>query len=93
MFLLMEIERKGLRVDLEAASQQSIAAGKRMQQIAIELGFDPQKSSVLQEKLFAKPPYGLGLKPLAFGASGKPSMDEEFLSSVGHPTTALVLEI
>jgi DNA polymerase-1 len=92
MFLLKEMESRGILVDLEGAAEQSAAASKRMQQIASELGFDPQKSTVLAKKLFDSPPYGLGLKASTFGISGRPKMDEAFLSSIGHPVTALVLE-
>jgi DNA polymerase-1 len=43
--------------------------------------------------LFSVPPIGLGLpKPPAKGKSDAPTLNAAYLSSVGHPVTALVLE-
>lgn len=92
MLLLKEMELKGLRVDKSLASELSKAAQLREAEIRTLLGFDPASPKALMRKLFEIPPIGLGLVPQRRGKSGRPSMDEAYLTSVGHPLTALVLE-
>jgi len=92
MLVLLDTELKGLRVNLQEAQRQSSLAEDRMASIRTGLGFDPNKPSQLARKLFEVPPIGLGLRPPPAGKSNRPRMNEAFLTSVGHPITALVLE-
>jgi len=92
MLVLKNIEQQGLRVNLPEAQRQSALAAKRMADIRTMLGFDPAKPSQLARKLFEIPPIGLGLKPPPAGKSGRPRMPEAYLTSIGHPVTALALE-
>jgi DNA polymerase-1 len=105
MLLLVEMERQGILIDRDLCEQLGQKCHIRLLEIQQELGFDPAKTSQLHPKLFADPPFGLGLKPASYTAGGKvpnkktgktrppqPQVSLEWLASVGHPITALVYE-
>lgn len=92
LLALLEIESRGLLVDQPQATRQLADVDKRSSEIRQELKFDPAKPLVLERKLFSPVPEGLGLIPRSLGKSDRPTMDDAYLSSIGHPTTALVLE-
>lgn len=92
LLLLTEVEEKGIRINRALAQTMSDQCDRRMKEIAAEVGFDPAKPSQLHPRLFDSPPLGLGLKVASRTPTGKPKVDDEYLSSIGHPLTALVLE-
>jgi DNA polymerase I-like protein with 3'-5' exonuclease and polymerase domains len=92
MLCLGELENQGIPIDRELCDRLNQKCLVRMNQIREELGFDPAKSSQLHPKLFADPPFGLGLKPASLTPTGKPNVSLDWLQSVGHPVTALIYE-
>lgn len=92
LYCLLDIERKGIRLDKKECSRQEQLCRDRMVQIKKELGFDPAKPSELHPKLFDDPPFGYGLKPTSLTPKGKPKVDSKFLESTNHPVCGLVLE-
>jgi DNA polymerase-1 len=44
------------------------------------------------ERFYSEPPVGLGLKPSKLTPKGKPSTDDEAMTSVNHPEAGLLLE-
>lgn len=92
LLLLMEMEVKGIPINVSFCREQSDACENRMRQIRHELGFDPAKPSQLHPRLFSPPPTGLGLKPSSFTPTGKPQVNDDFLEAQPHPICALVLE-
>lgn len=104
---LAQIERKGVRVDLERTKRYALEAESRMREIQRTLGFDPAKPSQLARKLYEAEPEGLGLLPQHMSArklktpillsDGRkinhiPLMPKEVLDSYSHPVVDLVLE-
>lgn len=93
MWMLYEMEKKGIPVDTTFCSSQLNTCAERQARILVELGFDPMKPSQLHPKLFSEPPDGLGLKPASFTSkTERPQVTDEWLSSVNHPITQLVSE-
>lgn len=93
MLLLAEMEQRGILIDRGLCEIYKNQCEKRLAEIQQELGFDPAKPSVLHPKLFADPPFGLGLPvPSLTPKSGKPQVSLGWLDSVGHPLTALISE-
>lgn len=92
LLLLTDVEEKGILVNRDLAQTMSDQCGHRMAELIAQLGFDPAKPSQLHPRLFDDPPFGLALKPASYTPTGKPKVDDEYLQSVGHPLTALVLE-
>jgi DNA polymerase-1 len=93
MICLKEIEQKGIRINREQAEALETQCDRRMAELIAQLGFDPAKPSQLHPKLFADPPRGLGLTPSEISPkTGKPTVSDSYLESVGHPVTALVRE-
>jgi DNA polymerase-1 len=93
MLCLKEIEQKGIRINRELAEKLDDQCHRRMEELTAQLGFDPAKPSQLHPKLFAAPPRGLGLVPSEVSPkTGKPTVSDSYLESVGHPVTALVQE-
>ena len=104
---LAQIERTGVRVDLERTRQYALEAESRMKEIQTTLGFDPAKPSQLARKLYEAEPEGLGLLPQHLSArklkssillsDGRsinfiPMMAKGVLDSYSHPVVDLVLE-
>ncbi len=92
MLLLDKLETQGLLIDRELCQTYERQSDARMLEIHRQLGFDPAKPSQLHPKLFQQPPVGLGLAVPSRTPTGKPQVSMSWLSGVGHPTTALVLE-
>jgi DNA polymerase I len=93
MLLLAEMEQRGILIDRDLCATYKTQCEKRLAEIQQDLGFDPAKPSVLHPKLFADPPFGLGLSvPSLTPKSGKPQVSLGWLDSIGHPLTALVSE-
>jgi DNA polymerase I-like protein with 3'-5' exonuclease and polymerase domains len=92
MLCLGELENQGIPIDRELCEILNQQCLERMNEIRLELGFDPAKPSQLHPKLFRDPPFGLGLKPSSYTPGGKPQVSLEWLMSLGHPMTALVYE-
>lgn len=93
MYLLMDMERKGILVDVQKCQELEIQTLDRMQKIEEELGFDPTKPAALREKLFSDPPWGYGLTPLSFTPKkNEPQVNKYFLENTNHPVCGLILE-
>lgn len=91
MLLLTKMEERGILIDRELALQRSFSAGKRLQEIVYELGFDPAKPDTLREKLYGLPPMGLGLKP-TYTKTGKLATDDKVLAGITHPLGGILQE-
>jgi len=92
MYLLMDMEQKGLRLDkAECAIQESLCR-KRMAEIKTEVGWDIGSTNLLTAKLFGESPKGFGLKPLSYTPGGKPQINTDFLEKQNHPICGLILE-
>lgn len=93
-FLLMleQIEAKGILIDVERTKELQALCTLQLEQLKEELGFDPAKTKILHEKLFALPPYGLGLKPITVTPGGKPQVNTAFLEKTNHPVCGLLLQ-
>lgn len=98
MHLLIDIERNGVLIDADKATQLVVECQERRKQIQSELGFDPMKPGPLAQKLFAPPPVGLGFLPQSFGKpskefpDGRPVMDKHALANFDHPDVESILE-
>lgn len=92
MYLLQEMEQKGLLIDLDFAVQLQTACKVRLAEIEKELGFDPAKPSQLHKRLFDPPPFGYGLKVTKRTKGGKPQVNTAFLEQLNHPVAGLLLE-
>lgn len=93
MLLLAQMEQRGILIDRDLCELYKNQCEKRLLEIRQDLGFDPAKPSELHPRLFADPPFGLGLKvPSLTPKSGKPQVSLGWLDSVGHPLTALISE-
>ena len=92
MILLAKMETAGIPVDLKMCQQLETQSQKRLDEIQLELGFDPAKPSQLHPRLFDEPPWGLGLKPLSYTPGGKPQVNTKFLERTSHPVCGLLLE-
>lgn len=93
MYLLFDIERKGIRLDKDLCAKYEVQCRERMAKIKAELGWDCGSNILLQEKLFSQPPVGYGLSPLTRTAKqGKPQINAAFLEKTNHPVCGLILE-
>jgi DNA polymerase-1 len=92
MLVLAEIEMQGILIDYDLCEKLQHQCQIRLDQLRLELSFDPAKPSQLHPKLFSDPPFGLGLPIPSLTPQGKPQVSLDWLASVGHPTTALVYE-
>ena len=98
LYLLKEIEQRGVLIDPARAMQLVSECKERREQIRSELGFDPMQARPLARKLFAPPPVGLGFVPQSFGKpskafpDGRPVMDKHVLTQFDHPDVESILE-
>jgi DNA polymerase-1 len=93
MRLLWKMESRGIKVNLDEAHRLKKMCEDRLLAIQAELGFNPNKTKELQERLFAQPPIGYGLKPLSrTPKTNKPKVDTQFLERTNHPVCGLLLE-
>ena len=95
MLLLSKMELRGIPIDYELCEATEKKLSARMQEIVLELGFDPgkQKKLFLYPKLFDPPPVGLGLSvPSRTPKTNEPQVTAEWLETIGHPMTALLYE-
>lgn len=95
---LQKLEMSGIRIDPIEAKLQSNRCTKRMREIELDIGFNPAKRNKLLERLYATPPTGLGLRPVAYGKPSKtypmgvPAIGVSELDSYSHPFVSIVLE-
>lgn len=92
MLLLVQIMELGLPIDRELCIKLERQCQDRMNQILVELRFDPAKPAQLHSKLFGSPPWGLGLEVPSYTPAGKPQVSSAYLQRTGHPVAALVYE-
>lgn len=81
MFLLMEMEEKGICLDVDKVKPEQARVQGWVDNYKKELGFDPGKRKLLHEYVFGT----LGLKPLTFTPGGLPQVNTNFLIKTDHP--------
>lgn len=89
--ILQGIEEIGITIDVVEARLKGLQCLHLLKDMKEKLGYDPGKPSQLIPRLFDVPPIGLGLKPIAYGVSGKPSTGVEVLEEYHHPEVAQIL--
>lgn len=92
LWTLLDIERKGIRVNLKEVSSLQGQCNARLKAIRTELGFDPAKTNELHKRLFSEPPVGFGLKVLETTPTGRPKVGDKFLQNTHHPVVGLIKE-
>jgi DNA polymerase-1 len=93
MYLLIDMEAKGLRLDTAACRKQERLCRERMEQIKEEAGWDIGSKNLLIERLFSEVPKGYGLTPLSHTPKkGEPQVNKAFLENTNHPICGLILE-
>lgn len=98
--VLGEIEDIGIEIDPRIALELSQQSLERLKDLRSQIGFDPLKTDLLIEQLFAAPPIGLGLKCVSWGKKtsvkwpkGQPITDKKALQALNHPTAMLAAQI
>jgi DNA polymerase-1 len=86
------MEERGIRVNTDRARELEEQCVQRINAISKELGFDPAKTSQLHRRLFEQPPIGLGLSVTHRTPTGKPQVNDDFLTKCNHPVAGLLLE-
>lgn len=92
LWLLVDLERKGVRVNLDKVVDLQEQCYTRLEELKKQIGFDPAKTKLLQERLFSEPPVGYGLKVLEKTPGGKPKVSDKFLEVTNHPVCGLIRE-
>lgn len=88
MFLLKNMEHKGLPVIREECENLLKDAEGIQNGIQSELGFNPGSTAILRQKFFEE----LGLKPLTYTPKGLPQVNKKFLQNTNHYLSKRVLE-
>lgn len=82
---------RGIIVDVPECRRLRELCQQQLNDVIRDIGFDPAKEKIRNERLFGEPPFGLGLPVLTrTPKTGKPQVNAKFLRETNHPIAGLI---